>query len=185
MSEIGSTLGQIANLETKNSELSGTASELESENRALKEKLEKYTAAQREKMKSELDTVISDWIKSIDVTDEKVKQDFLAGMENIVKQTKEDSGVWQIMCCASKAHQSNVNKLNEITEKYNLLQKQIDGGTFRSEDARVLKRPREEEAPRTVWDEFEASMRGGAVSAYVPDPETVRALRAEWKPLHA
>ena len=182
--EISSALGQIASLETKVTEESTKSSDLENENKVLRERLEKYTLVQREKMKDDLQNKISKWVDSIDVTDEKIKADFLKGMEKIVTETKEDSGVWQIMCCASAAHLSNVNKLNEITEKYNSLQKQVDGGTFRAEETRAAKRPREEPSSRSVWDDFEASMRsGGGVSSYVPDPETIKGLRADWKPL--
>lgn len=192
-----SALGQIANLETRNSQLNSVAAELNtnntdllSENKALRDKLEKYTQVQRDAMKAKLDTLITEWVNNIDVNDEKIKADFLSGMDKIVKETKEDSGVWQIMCCASQAHKQSLEKINDLTERYNQLQQQVSGGgSFRDEGARIAVKRKFDDvepssnAPRSIWDEFEANMRGSSVATYVPDPDTLRQLRSEWKPL--
>lgn len=37
--------------------------------------------------------------------------------------------------------------------------------------------------PVSVWDDFETALRGGGVSHFVPDPEVIRGLRSEWRPL--
>lgn len=173
--DMNSVLGHVSQLEAKNKLLEELLNE-------HKLKLDKYTEATQNKMKETLQSAIQNWIKDIDVKDEKVVTEFLGGMEKLVKDTKEDSGVWQVMCCASKAHIQNVNRLNEITEKYNELQTKLDGGSFRAEESRVHKRKLEEE-PKSAWDEFESMMRGGNVASYVPDPEVVKGLRSEWKPL--
>ncbi len=113
--DINSVLGHVSQLESKNRAL-------EEELAANRARLEKYQEVAQNKMKEKLQGEILQWFNSIDVADEKVKSEFLNSMEKIVKETKEDSGVWQVMCCASKAHLQNVNQLNEITEKYNSLQ---------------------------------------------------------------
>jgi hypothetical protein len=150
-------------------------------------KLEKLTSAKREEMKKQLDTMISQWLNDIDVTDEKQKEDFMSGMLNIVKETKEESPVWQVMCQASAAHQKNVTRLQKITEDYNALKTKVEGGTFASEDARISgsKRKECEEPTRSsnVWDEFESMCKGGGLNAYVPDDKIIRDLRSEWKPI--
>jgi len=167
---------------------------LEKERQALQdyvkqqnEKLEKLTAAKRDEMKKQLDTMIAEWLKDIDVTDDKQKQELMQGMEKIVKETKEESPVWQVMCQASAAHKRNVTQLQKITEDYNALKTKIEGGNFASEDSRIAgtKRKETEEPTRNgnVWDEFESMCKGGGLSGYVPDEKVIRELRSEWKPL--
>lgn len=185
--DMNSVIGRVTTLEAENKALTEKLQERESMLQQREERLSKYTDEQRAKMKEQLDTMIKTWLDKIDMSDEKVKDEFMSGMEKIVKDTKEDSNVWQIMCSASKAHLTNVNQLNEITEKYNELQKQLNGGNFRNEDDRIIssgaKRKLEDE-PRNIWDDFESMMKGGgAVASFVPDPETVKNLRSEWKPV--
>jgi hypothetical protein len=169
-------------------------STLESEKKQLQdylakqnERLEKLTAAKREEMKKQLDTMISEWLNNIDVTDESLKQEFMTGMERIVKDTKDDSGVWQVMCCASAAHRRNVGQLQKIQEEYNALKTKVEGGTFHAEEARVgTKRPHAEEPAAgngNVWDEFESYMRGGGISNFTPDPKSIQQLRKDWVPI--
>ena len=150
------------------------------------EKLERLTAAKREEMKKQLDTMRSEWLKDIDVNDEKQKEEFMSGMQKIVKETKEESPVWQVMCQASAAHRRNVNALQKITEDYNTLKTKVEGGTFASEEARFTGVKRSQPEPVThsnVWDEFEEMCKGGA-SAFVPDDKVLRNLRSEWTPLN-
>jgi superfamily II RNA helicase len=175
---------------------------LESEKKKLEEyvalqnqRLERLTQGKRDEMKKQLDTMIAEWLQGIDVTNEEVKKEFMTGMERIVKDTKDESGVWQVMCCASAAHRRNVTQLQQIQEEYNTLKTRVEGGTFRAEDARVqTKRPREGDegggaAPSlsgggNVWDEFESFMKtGGGVTNFTPDPKTIKDLRQEWTPL--
>jgi BMFP domain-containing protein YqiC len=171
-------------------------STLEKEKQALQEylkqqneKLEKLTAAKREEMKKQLDNMIENWLNKIDVSDEKQKQEFMSGMQRIVKEKKEESPVWQVMCQASAAHIRNVNQLQKITEDYNALKTKVEGGTFASEDSRIagLKRKEPEEPSRAkeggAWDEFETMCRGASLASFVPDDKIVRDLRAEWKPM--
>lgn len=169
-------------------------SALEKERLALQEhlkvqsaKLEKLTAAKKEEMKKQLDTMITEWIKGIDVTDEKQKIEFMQGMERIVNETKEDSPVWQVMCQASAAHIRNVTQLQKMTEDYNALKTRVEGGTFASEESRVAggKRKEMEEPTRggNVWDEFESMCKGGGLSSFVPDDKVIRDLRSEWRPI--
>jgi hypothetical protein len=169
-------------------------STLESEKKQLQEylakqneRLEKLTASKRDEMKKQLDTMISEWLNNIDVTDDSLKQEFMNGMERIVKDTKDDSGVWQVMCCASAAHRRNVGQLQKVQEEYNVLKTKVEGGTFHTEEARVgTKRPHPEEPtrePGNIWDDFETYMRGGGISNFTPDPSKIRDLRKEWVPI--
>jgi len=165
---------------------------LETEKRALQEsltrqneRLERLTQSKREEMKTQLDTMITEWLKDIDVSNEEVKTEFMTGMERIVKDTKDDSGVWQVMCCASNAHRRNVTQLQKVQEEYNELKNKVEGGTFRNEETRLGKRRQTEEpvqGPGNIWDEFESYMKAGGLNSFTPEPGVVKELRKEWAP---
>lgn len=169
--------------------------ELEKERLRLQEhlkeqnaKLEKLTASKREEMKKQLDTMITEWINGIDVNDDKQREEFMKGMSRMVQDTKEDSPVWQVMCCASAAHKRNVTQLQQLKEEYDALKTKVEGGVFASEANRLSGTKRKEtdevtETGRNVWDEFESMCKGGALSGFVPDEQEIRKLRSEWKPI--
>ena len=111
---------------------------------------------------------------------------FMQGMEKIVKETKDDSPVWQVMCCASAAHKKNVTQMQKLQDDYNSLRSKVEGGTFRTEEARVGEKRKEAEEPSrsgNAWDEFEIMCRGAALGSYVPDEKLIKELRSEWRPI--
>jgi vacuolar-type H+-ATPase subunit I/STV1 len=178
--DLNSVLTHVSSLETEKKQLQ---SYLAQQN----ERIEKLTASKRDEMKKQLDTMISEWLNNIDVTDETMKQDFMTGMERIVKDTKDESSVWQVMCCASAAHKRNVGQLQKIQDDYNTLKTKVEGGTFQSEEARVGSKRKEPEEPSrppgNIWDEFETFTRAGGINNFTPDPGTIKTLRQEWVPI--
>ena len=169
---------------------------LESEKKAMQEylakqneRIEKLTAGKKAEMKKTLEGMVDGWLNNIDISDEKVKEEFVQGMQGIVNNTKEESGVWQVLCCASAAHKRNVGELQRVTEEYNALKTKVEGGTFHSEEARIGSKRKEPEEPTRVggnnaWDDFENSLRsGGGVGNYTPDPTVIKDLRREWVPI--
>ena len=63
----------------------------------------------------------------------------------------------QVVCCASSVHQNQVNTIQKLTEDYNELKKQVDGGNFQAEESRKRK---EMEPPSAavvpgVWEQLE------------------------------
>ena len=170
---------------------------LESEKKQMQEylasqnaRIEKLTAGKKAEMKKQLEGMVDGWLNNIDLSDEKVKEEFVQGMQGIVNNTKEESGVWQVLCCASAAHKRNVGELQRVTEDYNALKTKVEGGTFNSEEARVgSKRKEPEDQTRggessNAWDQFESSLRGGGgVGNYTPDPTVIKDLRREWVPI--
>lgn len=176
--DTSSLLSHVSNLETEKKKLL--------ERMQLQEQqLEKFTAEKREEMKKQFDTVIMDWLKEIDVSDEKAREEFVNGMQGMVKKTQQENPIWKMMCCASATHRRNVNELQKVQEEYNSLKTKVEGGSFRTEESRVgTKRIEPEPVGRTsYWDDFETEIRGGSISSYVPDPDRLRDLRSEWKPL--
>jgi len=169
---------------------------LESEKKAMQEylakqadRIEKLTAGKRAEMKKQLDGMVDGWLSNIDVSDDNVKNEFVAGLNKIVSETKEDSPIWNLMVCASASHNRNVTQLQKVTEDYNNLKTKVEGGTFHSEEARVGSKRKEPEEPirgggGSVWEEFENSMRGGAgLNHFVPDPAKIKDMRKEWVPI--
>ena len=76
---------------------------LESEKRQMQEylasqnaRIEKLTAGKKAEMKKQLEGMVDGWLNNIDLSDEKVKEEFVQGMQGIVNNTKEESGVWQV-----------------------------------------------------------------------------------------
>ena len=168
---------------------------LESEKKQLQEylakqndRIERLTMVKRQEMKKQLDGMVDGWLNNIDLSDDKVKDEFVQGMQGIVNNTKEESGVWQVLCCASAAHKRNVGELQRVQEEYNALKTKVEGGTFHHEEARVGSKRKDPEEPTrggppNPWEEFENSLRGGSVSNFTPDASALKALRQEWTPI--
>lgn len=164
-------------------------SSLANEKKMLEEKLkehalivERFQEQERAEMKKKFDTIIQQWINENDWTDPKLKESVLEGMQDMVKRNKKDSPIWNMVCCASETHQRNVMKLNQVQEEYNKLKSQVEGGTFRVEEARLK---RKEPEPigggdvKTIWDDFDSK----SLSHFTPDPTVINSLRQEWRPI--
>jgi hypothetical protein len=160
--DLTSILAQVKGLEEEKAKL---LQMLESERERLKEtqaKAEKMSEGKRTEMRQSLETVITNWLQD-SVKDEKVREEFKQGMNRLVENTAEDSGVWQVVCQASSVH---AQKLQEI-ERMRLENEELKsrgGGDFRDEATR--KRGRDEaDAPApgsgNIWTEFEQEIRGG------------------------
>jgi len=158
--ELTSILTQVQTLQTDREKL---MKELE----AAKNKVEKLTEGKRIEMKQSLDTVISKWLND-SVENETVKAQFREGMERLVKNTAEDSGVWQVVVCASAAHSRRLNEIEKLRAEYEELKTRANG-EFGTEATR--KRSREEtkeegggqasaEGTTDFWVGFEDSLRG-------------------------
>lgn len=118
--------------------------ELEQEKQALAQnleqtagKVEKLTEKTKMEMQEKLNSVIAEFIKDLPNAPQEKKDEFMKGMERLVNQTAEDSGVWQVMCCASEAHRNNVMAMQKVHRENEELKKRIGGGNFASEDRRM------------------------------------------------
>ena len=131
--ELNSILTQVQSLQTDREKL---MKELEN----AKQKVEKLTEGKRAEMKNSLDTVIAKWLDD-SVENEGIRTQFKEGMERLVKNTAEDSGVWQVVVCASAAHARRINEIERLrTEHEELKTKMV--GEFGQEASR--KRGRDE-----------------------------------------
>jgi hypothetical protein len=111
------------------------------------------------------------WLQDA-VKDDKLRTEFKEGMERLVKNTAEDSGVWQVMCCASNVHAQRLQEIERMRVENEELKSRSagGGGDFRDESSR--KRGREEpegvgrnhrgaEGDANIWAEFEDDIKAG------------------------
>ena len=107
-------------------------------------------------MKKVLDTVISRWLTD-SVKDDSARKQFTEGMERLVKDTKEESGVWTVACEASALHAKHIDEIERLRLECETL-RTTNGGAFRDEASR--KRPREDAKPagNDFWAGFEVDI---------------------------
>lgn len=158
--DLSSILSQVKGLEEEKAKLMHM---LESERERLKEeqaKTVKLSEGKRNEMRQALDTVIMNWLQDA-VKDEKVRDEFKAGMTRLAEDAKDDAGVWQVVCCASNVHAERLREFERMRVENEEL-KSRGGGDFRDEASR--KRGREEaEKPHdsNIWLQFEQEISSG------------------------
>lgn len=144
-------------------------------------KLSKLTEGKRASMQELLHTTIAGWLKDLETKDEKTKQDLMQGLTGLAEKGDE-SGVWEVACCASAAHAQNVNKIESLTQEntqYKERERQLQGGLFQHESSRLGsisasdtgvgdKRKADDISPQPdIWGEFQNMLmsNGGNVGA--------------------
>ena len=160
--DLSSILSQVKGLEEEKSKL---LQMLEAERERLKEaqaKADKMSESKRVEMQQALDNVIMKWLEDTG-KEEKLRSEFKEGMERLVKNTAEDSGVWQVVCQASSVHAQRLQEIERMRVENEELRTKGQGD-FRDEASR--KRGREEgETARSqdsnIWTEFEHDIRSG------------------------
>jgi hypothetical protein len=83
-------------------------------------------------------------------------------MNRLVENTAEESGVWQVIACASTVHQRRLEEMERLRIENDALK--LRGGEFRDESTR--KRPREDgqpepHQPSNIWADFDNDLRTG------------------------
>jgi hypothetical protein len=161
--DLSSILSQVKGLEEEKAKLMQL---LETERERLKEvsaRNEKMSEGKRTEMKQALDTVIMNWLQEA-VKDEKIREEFKAGMNRLADDAKDDAGVWQVVCCASNLHAERLKEIERIRGENEEL-KSRGVGDFRDETSR--KRGREEvegggkQQDSNIWVQFEQEISSG------------------------
>lgn len=162
--DLSSILSQVKGLEEEKAKL---AQLLEAERERLKEaqaKAEKMSESKRVEMQQALDNVIMKWLEDT-VKEERLREEFKEGMSRLVKNTAEDSGVWQVVCQASNVHAQRLQELERMRVENEELRSRRDGD-FRDEASRKRGREEAEGGAKTaqdanIWTEFENEIRSG------------------------
>ena len=166
--DLSSILAQVKGLEEEKMKL---VQMLETERERLKEtqaKADKMSESKRIEMQQALDTVIMNWLQDA-VKDEKVREEFKAGMNRLADDAKDDAGVWQVVCCASNVHAQRLQEIEKMRVENEEL-KSRGAGDFRDESSR--KRGREDiegmgrqshatDRDANIWTDFEDDINTG------------------------
>lgn len=172
--QLKNILSHVDTLEETNKAKDEKIKELEKKLKVTAEKAEKFSKHTSERMQALYKTLAEQWIDPMppedDKADDKQKEDFTkakesckSGLQNIIKNSDENSGVWRLMVAASAQHARQVHDLEQMRVENNELKLKLDG-RFGQEAARVgEKRPADEQLDRgselrdandNMWDLF-------------------------------
>eukprot|EP00961_Rhodomonas_salina_P012449 167617-Rhodomonas_salina.1 len=137
--DVRAMLEKIKQLEAEKQQLANERTQLSSELQQASSKYSALSQKTQEEMMSKINTTIATWLSSLPadaISPEKTEQ-VKQGLHELAKATAQDSGLYQVMCCASEQHISNVTQLEEIRQQRDELQKRLEGGNFAPEEQRL------------------------------------------------
>jgi hypothetical protein len=99
------------------------------------------------------------------------KDQLKTGLQHLINDGNE-SGVWNVIACASNSWIANVNSIEALTNEVNTYkekEKELQGGMFASESSRISDNDRKRKSdhiaqdlpPKDIWSEFETIMMQG------------------------
>ena len=102
-------------------------------------KLSKLQESKRVEMEQMMNSTITKWLENLDTKDAAAKQQLREGLNRLVQQGDE-SGVWNVIACASSSWIHNVNQIETLTSQLNEYKEKerlLSGGIFQSEESRI------------------------------------------------
>jgi hypothetical protein len=165
--DLAALLAQVKTLESEKERMHKTVEDAqrkyEEERKRLAEtqqKMGRLTEGKKQEMQGAFDNVIKAWLLD-SVKDPKLREEFETGMTRLVENTEDESGVWQVVCCASNVHLRRLQELEQLKGELETLKTRTDP-EFGSDASR--KRGREADPParqpKDIWADFEESMKG-------------------------
>lgn len=159
--ELSNVLAHIKRLEEENNELRKQMQEKDVRLQSISQKVQ-------ESMRSFLENHMSKWMDAVETKNDSVKQDFRCGMDNLIKNSAEDNGVWQMMVAASALHERNVHDLDKLRTENTELKSKVDG-MYSDPSSRITgeKRKADTEGDRSdvtpdpvpdIWSDFANSI---------------------------
>lgn len=130
--DLASVLAKIQSLEKEKADM---RAQLE----VTSSKLSKLQESKRAEMEQMMNSTISKWLESLNTTDASAKDQLKDGLNRLV-QSGDESGVWNVIACASSSWVSNVNQIEQLTtqlNEYKEKERLLSGGIFQSEESRV------------------------------------------------
>lgn len=162
-----------AKIETLNSSNRDLALQLEQKDTRIKNLSEKT----QEAMQSFAETLLKKWVDACETKNPTVKEDFIQGVNNIIKNSDETNGVWQMMVAASSLHERQEHNLEKLRVENSELKNRVDNlysdSSSRVDSSKVgNKRPADNQLDRedvaagnnstndiaSMWDDFANSM---------------------------
>jgi hypothetical protein len=154
--DLSSILAQVKGLEEEKNRLLRLLEEEKSRATEAQAKADRMSEGKRNEMRAALEGVIMKWLQD-SVQDEKLREEFKQGMTRLVDTTAEDSGVWQVVCCASNRHARDLEQLEQIRIENDALKARA-GGEFHDEGSRKRQREDEPAGQGNIWTEFAAEI---------------------------
>jgi hypothetical protein len=170
--DMSSILAKMQDLEQSNNKLLAAAAQKD-------ERLEKLIEGKKQEMQQVLQTTIARFIADLETKDEKTKEDLTASLTSFANDGR-DTGVWEVMACASTAHVARVTELENLRIENNALKEReqaLSCGVFGNETARMTsnedqpqqqKRKAEDiSEPTNMWDDFQSMLNNsGGISSH-------------------
>lgn len=131
--DMASVLAKIQALEREKADLSSRLDMTQG-------RLSKLQEGKRAEMEQLMNSTISKWLEQLPTKDAASKDNLRSGLEKLVKDGNE-SGVWEVVACASSNWQNNVNQIEALTQEINSYrekEKQLQGGLFQAESSRFF-----------------------------------------------
>ena len=156
--DLSALLMQVKTLESDRERLAKELAEAQKRYEEAQQKMGRLTEGKRNEMQQALDTVIKKWLED-SVKDENLRKQFESGMTRLVENTEEDSGVWQVVCCASNVHMRRLQELEQLKGEFEAFKTRASP-EFQAEESR--KRPRDDPAledGKNIWTMFEETMK--------------------------
>ncbi|MBE34517.1 MAG: hypothetical protein CMI16_02985 [Opitutaceae bacterium] len=169
---MSNVLAHIAALEKRIDDLSQSNTELNTQLEQKDTRIKALSEKTQEAMQSFAETLLKKWVDACETKSPAVKNDFIEGVNNIIKNSDETNGVWQMMVAASSLHDKQEHDLDKLRAENVELRTRVDGlysdTTSRIEGA-GSKRPATEQLDRgsvpsdaaqsaSMWDEFASSL---------------------------
>ena len=148
----GKTAPELTSILTQVQTLQADREKLQKELEETKTNLSKLQEGKRAAMRNVLDTVINKWIAE-SVENEEARKQFTEGMDRLVTDTRETSGIWQVACAASATHAKQTAELEKLRQECNEL-RTLQGGQFVKEDSRKRTRGPEDPSGFDIWGDF-------------------------------
>jgi hypothetical protein len=130
--DFGSVLAKIQSLEKEKADMRAQLDMTQA-------KLSKLQESKRAEMEQMMNSTISKWLENLNTTDAGAKEQLKDGLNRLV-QSGDESGVWNVIACASSNWVSNVNQIEQLTQQLNEYKEKerlLSGGLFQSEESRV------------------------------------------------
>lgn len=134
----GSTL-DLASILAKIQSLEKEKADMRAQLEVTTSKLSKLQESKRAEMEQMMNSTISKWLESLQTTDANAKEQLKEGLNRLV-QSGDESGVWNVIACASSSWVSNVNQIEQLTtqlNEYKEKERLLSGGIFQSEESRI------------------------------------------------
>lgn len=166
--DVASILAKVQQLEEANKLL-------QSQHAAANAQLSKFKEGKRAEMEALLNSTIAKWLEQLETKDAESKKSLEAGLKALAQDGNE-SGVWEVVACASSNWQTNVNEIENLRNKLNTYEERekelTASGVFSKEDNRIdttssgTKRkadeisPTEQNGTQDIWAEFQGMLMG-------------------------